>query len=113
MTSKVDGAAYGHQEVDEDWSDSNEPDVPWIAEGEGLISSILRIVERTVAYVTGTDIVLPIGIAEEEVSFDFFQRAPLGRREVAEDSKLVLKGDRVQGAGAVWGIWLASLTVKI
>ena len=59
-----------------------------------------------------------ICVAEEEVCFYFCQRAPLGHRDVAdleenEDRKLVLKGDRVQGAGAALGIWLAALTVKI
>ena len=74
--------------------------------------------DQAVAYVARTDLVLPVGVAEEEVGFYFCQRAPLGHREVAdleedEDGKLVLKGDRVQGAGAVLGIWFASLAVKI
>ena len=98
LTSKVDGSANCHQEVDKDWGDSDEPDVPRIAEGECLIRSSLRTVNQAVAYVAGTDLVLPFGVAEEEVGFYFFQRAPLGHREVAdleedEDGKLVLKGD--------------------
>ena len=67
LTSKVDGTAYCHQEVDKDWSDSYKPDVPWIAEGEGLISSSLRTVDQAVADVAGTDFVLSIGVTEEEV----------------------------------------------
>ena len=95
-----------------------KPDLPGIAEGEGLISSILRTVDHAVADLAGTDLVSLSGVAEEEVGFYCFQRAPLGHREMPdlhenEDSELVLKGDRGQGAGAAHGIWFTSLAVKI
>ena len=118
LTSKVDGTADCHQEVDKDWSDSDEPDVPGIAEGEGLISSILRTVDHAVADLAGTDLVSLGGVTEEEVGFYCFQRAPLCHRELPdlqenEDGELVLKGDRGQGAGASRRIWFTSLAVKI
>ena len=84
-------------------------DFTLVADGKGLIGSILLTLDKAVADVAGANLVLPFGVAEEEVGFYFFQRAPLGRGEVADleedkDCKLVLKGDRVQGAGAVLGI---------
>ena len=69
--------------------------------------------DLAVADVGGGDVVGSLGVAEEEVRLYFRQRAPLGRGEVAdlekeEDGELVLEGDRVQVARAIYGVWLTS-----